>query len=132
MSKVLYAVLACVALAGCNAGGSVPSANLPTMSVAFKWCSGSPEFTVGNIPAGAKTLNFRMVDQQAQGYNHGGGSVAASGKSNQTVPCGGLTGSYTGPNPPSPQVHEYQWTVTAVDASGQAVAVGRAIRKFPE
>jgi len=121
-------------LVGCNAGGGAPNANLPALSVAFKWCGGgSPDFTIGNIPATAKTLNFRMIDQQAQGYNHGGGSVAASGKTTQIVPCGGLTGgTYNGPSPPPPQIHDYQWTVTAVDAGGQAVAAGRATRKFPE
>lgn len=103
------------------------------MNLAFTWCSGSPQFAIGNIPATAKTLSFRMIDQQAQGYNHGGGTLPASGKPTQAVPCGALTGgTYNGPSPPPPQVHDYQWTVTALDAAGQAVAVGRATRKFPE
>lgn len=134
MLRTLFVAATCLGLAGCNASGSAPSANLPALNVAFKWCGGgSPDFTVGNIPATAKTLNFRMIDQQAQGYMHGGGTVPASGKASQSIPCGGLTGgSYIGPSPPPPQVHDYQWTVTALDASGLAVAVGRATRKFPE
>lgn len=134
MFRTILVTAACLGLAGCNAGGSAPSANLAALNVAFKWCgSGSPEFTIGNIPAVAKTLNFRMIDQQAQGYNHGGGTVPAVGKSTQVIPCAGLTGgTYNGPSPPPPQVHDYQWTVTALDAGGQAVAVGRATRKFPE
>jgi phosphatidylethanolamine-binding protein (PEBP) family uncharacterized protein len=132
MRRAFFLAVACVGLAGCNAGGSAPSANLPMMNVAFNWCSGSPAFTVGNIPATAKTLSFRMIDQQAQSYNHGGGTVPATGKPTQSIPCGALTGSYNGPSPPPPQVHDYQWTVTALDAGGQSVAIGRATRKFPE
>lgn len=132
MTRAFLLAAACIGLAGCNAGGGAPNANLPAMNVAFTWCSGTPAFTIGNIPATAKMLSFRMIDQQAPGYNHGGGTVPASGKATQTIPCGGLSGSYTGPNPPPPQIHDYQWTVTALDPGGQPVAAGRATRKFPE
>lgn len=136
MRLAFIALVSGLALAGCNSTGTSTSdlAKLPNMTVSFKWCGGgSPDFTVGNIPATAKTLNFRMIDQQAQGYMHGGGTVPASGKATQSIPCGGLTGgTYIGPSPPPPQVHDYQWTVKALDGNGTAVAVGTATRKFPE
>lgn len=102
------------------------------MAVAFRWCSASPDFTVGAIPAGTKTLSFRMIDKQVPSYNHGGGTYTHDGKPSAKVPCGALSGGYNGPSPPPPQVHDYEWTVTALDASGKALAVGRASRKFPE
>lgn len=101
------------------------------MSVSFRWCSGSPEFQLGGVPAGTKTLSFHMVDKHAQSFQHGGGEVAYSGSN--TIPCGALTGGrYIGPNPPPPQVHEYEWTVLAKDASGKVIGAGKASQKFPE
>jgi hypothetical protein len=85
MTRAFLLAAACIGLAGCNAGGGAPNANLPAMNVAFTWCSGTPAFTIGNIPATAKMLSFRMIDQQAPGYNHGGGTVPASGKATQTI-----------------------------------------------
>lgn len=129
MLRISLVAAACLGLAGCNAGGSAPSANLPAMNVAFKWCgSGSPAFTVGNIPAGARTLRFKMVDRNVPTWNHGGGEVPAA----SSIPCGAISGAYNGPNPPVGQVHTYEWTVTALDASGTAIAAGTASRKFPE
>ncbi|MGO4670194.1 hypothetical protein [Bosea sp. 2RAB26] len=102
------------------------------MNVSFRWCGASPEFKVGNVPAATKTLRFKMVDRQAPNYQHGGGEVAFFGKASASIPCGALTGGYNGPSPPPPQVHDYEWTVTALDASGTAIAAGTATRKFPE
>ena len=34
------------------------------------------------------------------------------------IPCGTISGSYNGPNPPVGQVYDYEWTVTAQDAGG--------------
>lgn len=124
-----------LALAGCNSTGTSTAdlAKLPNMPVSFNWCDPSPSFTVGNVPPTTKTLSFRMVDKQVPSYQHGGGSIAFTGKGSQTIPCGSLTGgNYRGPTPPPPQVHDYEWTVTALDANGTAVAAGRATRKFPE
>lgn len=125
---------AAIVLAGCteNRAGPAQSAALPKLSVAFAWCGASPSFKVGNIPNGTKTLRLRMIDKHVPSYNHGGGEVPAAGGSTATIPCGALTGGYNGPSPPPPQVHDYEWTVTALDAGGTAVALGTAIRKFPE
>lgn len=135
MRIAFIAGLAAITLAGCNDSrpGAQSAASLPKLTVAFKWCgSQTPEFTVGGIPATAKSLSLRMVDRQAPGFMHGGGTVAASGRPSQAIACGSLSGSYNGPSPPPPQVHDYQWTVTALDGTGAAVAVGTATRKFPE
>jgi phosphatidylethanolamine-binding protein (PEBP) family uncharacterized protein len=102
------------------------------MNLSFRWCSATPEFTVSAVPAATKTLSFKMVDQQVPSYQHGGGTIAFDGKGSAKIACGALSGSYNGPSPPPPQVHDYQWTVTALDASGKALAVGRATKKFPE
>lgn len=133
MRKILLIGAACLGLAGCNStGATAPSASLPNMNVSFRWCGASPEFKVGNVPAATKTLRFNMVDRQAPQYRHGGGEVAFSGKGSVSVPCGALTGGYNGPSPPPPQVHDYEWTVTALDANGTAIAAGTATRKYPE
>ncbi|MFC5509250.1 hypothetical protein [Bosea massiliensis] len=129
MLRTMLVAAACLGLAGCNAGGSAPSANLPALNVAFKWCAaGSPTFTVGGLPKDAKTLRFKLVDRDAPAWNHGGGEVPAAA----SIPCGAISGGYNGPNPPSGQVHTYEWTVTALNASGAAIASGTAARKYPE
>lgn len=74
---------------------------------------------------------MKLVDKQVPGYNHGGGDGAFAGGSSSSIPCGAITSGYNGPSPP-PQVHDYEWTVTALDVSGNATAIGRATRKFPE
>lgn len=87
---------------------------------------------VGKIPVGTKTLRFRLKDHQATGYQHGGGEYPVSGKS-VSIPCGALKSkSYEGPSPPAGQVHDYEWIVTAVDASGSVVGTGSALRRFPQ
>lgn len=131
--NAVWIVLGGLGLAACNStGSSVPPPGVPEMQVAFRWCSGSPEFAIGSIPAGTKSLDLRMVDHQAPAYRHGGGTVPHDGKNSAKIPCGALGGTYVGPSPPPPQIHDYEWTVTAHDASGKALAVGHATRKFPE
>lgn len=132
MRYLIIAAIAGVGLAGCNSTASAPPPGAPTMSVAFRWCAGTPETTVGSIPAGTKTLSFRLIDRQVPSFMHGGGTIEHDGKPTAKIACSALTGGYNGPNPPPPQVHDYDWTVTALDASGKALAAGRASRKFPE
>ncbi|MBB3809453.1 hypothetical protein [Pseudochelatococcus contaminans] len=130
----MFAAVA-LALAGCNANqaGSAGSAAPQELSVAFNWCgAASPSFRIGNIPEGASKLRLRMTDRHVPSYNHGGGEVPVAGGSTASIPCGRLVGSYNGPNPPAPQVHDYEWTVTALDANGKVIARGSALRKFPE
>ena len=135
MKNILVSVVAGIALVGCNSAGSIPSttANLSALNVAMKWCAGSPEFSVRGVPSATRTLNFRMIDKIAPQFQHGGGSIPVTGSSTVMVPCGSLSGgSYVGPNPPPPRVHEYEWTVTALDSGGKALAAGQIVKKFPE
>lgn len=70
-----------------------------------------------------------MSDIMVPGYDHGGGSVAFTGQ--KAISCGAIS-NFRGPSPPPPQVHDYQWTVRALDAAGKELGVARAVRKFPE
>ena len=97
--------------------------------VSFKWCSGSPAFTLKNVPKDVISITFRMKDLQAYGYQHGGGELTYAGQT--SVPCGAFNKTYSGPNPPSGQ-HIYRWTIEAKDASGKVVAQTTAERPFPE
>ena len=134
MKSLLMVVVGCLGLAVCTTGGEAAVvARVSKLSISFKWCGkGSPATKVSGIPAGTKMLRFKLTDHQAPSYHHGGGDYPASGGS-VSVPCGALKASgYEGPHPPPPEVHDYEWTVTALDASGSAIAVGSAVRKFPQ
>jgi phosphatidylethanolamine-binding protein (PEBP) family uncharacterized protein len=128
-----FALLSCMFLIGCNQTGTGVTNNstVRPIGVSFNWCSGSPAFNLTGVPKETRSLNFRMIDQQAPGFQHGGGSISYAG--NNSIPCGALTGgTYVGPSPPPPQVHDYEWTVTALDVSGSVIGVGKATRKFPQ
>ena len=86
----------------------------------------SPPFSINGVPQGTKTLEFEMKDLDAPNYPHGGGTVAYDGQ--HEVKRGAF--SYRGPCPPSGQ-HTYQWTVKALDANGNALAVAHSTKKFP-
>lgn len=106
-------------------------ASAADMSVSFRWCgTRSPDFTLANVPKGATQLDLRMVDLFVPGYPHGGGKLAFKGE--KAIACGAITSGFEGPSPPPPQVHEYQWTVKALDAAGKVLATATASRKYPE
>lgn len=107
------------------------SASSTPMTVAFKWCSAinSPDFVLGNVPPNTTQLAFNMVDLNVPNFMHGGGKVAYT-KGMKTVACGSLD-HYTRPAPPSGS-HTYEWTVKALDASGQVLAEAKAKRNYPE
>jgi phosphatidylethanolamine-binding protein (PEBP) family uncharacterized protein len=127
--KMRVILIGAIVLAGITAASSAGAASL---SISFNWCPDrSAAFKIGKVPAGTKTLRFKLTDLDVPTYNHGGGDVAASGTS-ASVPCGSFgMFSYNGPNPPAGQVHSYRWSVTAVDASGRELASGSATRKYP-
>jgi phosphatidylethanolamine-binding protein (PEBP) family uncharacterized protein len=106
------------------------SSEAHAFSVSFRWCGGSPEFQLRDVPKGTATLDLHMQDLMVPSYPHGGGSVAYRGEN--AIPCGALSGSYRGPSPPPPQIHTYRWTVKALDASGRPLATATSERKFPE
>ena len=98
--------------------------------ISFRWCTGSPEFQLKDVPKGTARLDFHMQDLMAPGYPHGGGSLTYLGQSD--IACGALNGSYRGPSPPPSQIHTYRWTVQALDAAGKTLGTATSERKFPE
>lgn len=103
-----------------------------SLSVHFSWAgiqacgSISPAFTLGNVPAGTKSLSFMMTDINVPTFHHGGSTIPYKGNA---VRQGAIT--YTGPCPPSGQSHLYRWTVQALDAGGKVLGSGTAEAKFP-
>jgi phosphatidylethanolamine-binding protein (PEBP) family uncharacterized protein len=107
----------------------VSSADASAFSMSFRWCgSGSPVFSLSEVPKGTTTLQFHMVDLDVPSYNHGGGTVAYKGQS--SVPCGALK-DYSPPSPPSGS-HSYQITVTAIGSGNSNLGTATFTRKFPE
>ena len=99
-------------------------------SASFAWCSGSPSFTLTDVPQGTARLQFAMTDLNVPSFHHGGGTVAYSGQA--AVPCGAFSSGFTGPSPPAGQDHTYQFTVKALGPSGAVLATTTTRRKFPE
>jgi phosphatidylethanolamine-binding protein (PEBP) family uncharacterized protein len=99
-------------------------------SASFKWCSGSPNFELKDVPAGTAKLNFVMTDLDVPSFHHGGGTVAYGGHA--TVPCGAFTTTFLPPSPPRGKVHSYEFAIRALGADGAELATTTAQRKFPE
>ena len=87
---------------------------------------GSPRFQVQGLPKGTDTLDLRLKDLDAPGYNHGGGRLKISG--DVVIPFG--TFRYRSPCPPG-GVHRYEWRATA-RGNGQVLGRAKAMRKYPE
>jgi len=119
----------CLALAALAAGAAPAFA----FSAKFSWSgigacgSTSPAFAILGAPKGATQLRFAMRDHDAPNYNHGGSTVAYSGKGG--VPQGAI--SYVGPCPPPGQTHRYVWTIEALDPAGKSLATTQAEGRFP-
>jgi phosphatidylethanolamine-binding protein (PEBP) family uncharacterized protein len=86
-------------------------------SASFAWCSGSPSFTLTDVPPGTARLQFAMTDLNVPSFHHGGGTVAYSGQT--AVPCGAFSSGFTGPSPPPGQVHTYQFSIKALGPKAQ-------------
>jgi phosphatidylethanolamine-binding protein (PEBP) family uncharacterized protein len=99
-------------------------------SVSFAWCSGSPNFTLTDVPPGTTKLQFAMTDLNVPSFHHGDGTVAYSGQT--AVPCGAFSSGFTGPSPPPGQVHTYQFSIKALGPNGAVLATTTTQRKFPE
>ncbi len=103
-------------------------------SASFSWCQGSPrgspEFQLKDVPAGTVNLKFAMTDLNKPSFHHGGGTVGYRGQLN--VPCDAFSSGFVGPSPPPGQVHTYEFTIQALDASGKVLGATTARRTFPE
>jgi len=99
-------------------------------SASFAWCSGSPNFSLTDVPAGTVTLQFAMADLNKPSFHHGGGSVGYRGQSQ--VPCGAFATGFIGPAPPPGEVHTYEFTIRALGPNGAVLATTTARGKFPQ
>ncbi len=89
-------------------------------SASFAWCSGSPSFTLTDVPQGTARLQFAMTDLNVPSFHHGGGTIAYRGQT--AVPCGAFSSGFIGPSPPAGQVHTYQFSIKALGPSGAVLA----------
>jgi len=131
MKRVVILVAAAVAM-------SVTPAAAADFGLAFEWgnlkkCTTgypnsvpNPKFTLRNVPKGTASIQFRMVDRNNPGYNHGGGTVKYSGGA--SIAPGAF--KYMSPCPPRGS-NTYEWTATAKDASGKKLGTASARKKYP-
>lgn len=121
--RYLAAFVTALALVFTNSGAFAFSAS-------FAWCTGSPRFTLTDVPQGTAKLDFHMTDLNKPSFHHGGGTVDYRGQGE--VPCGAFAKSFVGPSPPPGEVHTYEFTIRALGGSGAPLATTAARRKYPE
>ena len=85
-----------------------------------------PDFELKNVPEGAAEIRFSLSDNDAPGFNHGGGSADYKGE-NTTQP-GAF--KYQSPCPPSGR-HTYEWSARVRDADGDTLARAKSSQKYP-
>ncbi|MBF9032888.1 phospholipid-binding protein [Rhodobacterales bacterium HKCCE2091] len=99
--------------------------NIPHCTSGYPSEVPSPRFTIYGLPYGTDRVEFRMVDLDAPGYNHGGATLRMS--QGGTLRPGIFT--YRGPCPPHGS-HTYQWIVTARNGN-QVLGTAYAERRYP-
>lgn len=134
VSKTALIAVAVASLAG--------AAQAADFKISFTWdglklcTSGSPNvvpnpaFVVKGLPAGTQIVQFRLVDLDVPGYDHGGGAVAMT--KDGKVPSGAFR--YKSPCPPNGK-HTYEWTAVAKSKKGfggKKLGTAKARRKYPE
>lgn len=93
----------------------------------------SPEFQIGNVPAGTKSLKFTMNDLDFQNKDHGGGSVEFTGADGKMTVSAGVLKQYEGPCPRAHYNnwgHDYLISVKALGADGAELAKGGKKQNF--
>jgi phosphatidylethanolamine-binding protein (PEBP) family uncharacterized protein len=87
----------------------------------------NPIFTLGDVPDGTRFIRFALVDQDAPGYPHGGGTVPFTGQ--KVIARGAFT--YQSPCPPSGR-HTYEWSATALSRQdGGELGIATAAKLYP-
>lgn len=86
----------------------------------------NPIFQLSNVPDGTVELSFKMRDNDAPNYSHGGGTADYT---SDTIEPGAFR--YKSPCPPR-ETHTYRWTARALDANGDELAEATAERDYPE
>lgn len=129
--RLLMAAAAVAALAGPVAAEFKISfknwGNIPSCTSGRPNTVGNPEFVISGLPAGTKTVQFKLKDLDVPNYNHGGSKKL---KVSQDGRVAAGTFKYKSPCPPD-GVHTYQWTATA-RAGSKVVGKATAARKYPE
>lgn len=100
--------------------------NIPSCTNGNPNTVSSPAFSISGLPVGTTQLKFKLTDLDVPSYNHGGGAIAFAG--GKTVPAGAFR--YQSPCPPN-GTHTYQWTATALDASGKKLGTAKAKKNYP-
>lgn len=100
--------------------------DIPLCTTGYPNTVPNPTFVLTAVPAGTRTIEFRLKDLDVPSYNHGGGTVTWRG--NSTITPGIFT--YRSPCPPH-GLHTYQWRATARDAAGRTLATATATRPYP-
>ncbi|WP_080917604.1 YbhB/YbcL family Raf kinase inhibitor-like protein [Manganibacter manganicus] len=127
MKKFAIAIVV-AGLSGCQ---SVPQ-SAAHLGVNFQFSPSSrcspvnPQITLTGVPTGTAKYAVHMTDLDKPDYNHGGGTIIASGN---VIPSGALK-VYKGPCPPAGP-HRYEISVKALDASGEIVGFGKSSQRFP-
>ncbi len=109
--------------------------NMTQMSVTFSWDttedagSISPEIKLSSVPDGTDRFLVILKDLDCDICNHGSGYVNFKG--NFSIEKGAVNGSYVGPRPPPGKVHTYEFTIKALDKSGNVIGIGKQIGKYP-
>jgi len=100
--------------------------NIPLCTDGYPNAVPNPVFSLSNVPAGTKTIEFAITDRDYIGYDHGGGSVTYNG--NNTIQPGAF--EYDSPCPPVGK-HTYEWVASAQDANGDTIGKAKAKKKYP-
>ncbi len=121
------------------AGALLAPSGLRAFEIGFDWgplnlCTSgipnvvdNPTFVLSDVPEGTRVLLFRLVDHDAPGYDHGGGTVVYRGQA--TIAPGAFR--YQSPCPPDGR-HRYEWFATALDGeNGHVLGQASAARLYP-
>lgn len=100
--------------------------NIPRCTSGNPNTVGSPTFGLSGVPDGTAKIKFKLRDNNAPGYNHGGGSASYTGGG--SIPAGSF--KYKSPCPPDGR-HTYVWTATALDKKGKKLGTASASKKYP-
>ena len=131
--KLAYLLLIPLLVFGCSG-----EATGPAIEVDFSWPADmtpcfdtkSPEIRLKSIPEGTRSFSVKVFDTE-YAMNHGGGKVMNDGTGfiaegalkEYKGPCYDL--AISGPG-------NYEFTITAMDDKGKAIASGKTARKYPE
>ena len=108
--------------AGCAKKPETELPKLTVLALAVEHCSrNSPEFRIGNVPAGTAIFEVRLRDLHVMEAMHGGGTYSNNGTG--VIPEGALRNRYVGPCSRE-SLHRYEFIVVARDAAGKALAEG--------